>query len=241
MAAKTQGAKPAAKVAKPVKRRSVAAKPKPAADLTGKPEVRIFVSYSHQDAAAHAKLHTHLAPWQRDGVTIWDDENIEPGAGLDIEIARKLRHAHIFVALFSPAYLASHYCWNIEYKRAMSRRARKLMRVVAVVVKPCAWKQTRAAGFKLLPRDGLPPERWSSSDAAFVNVAQGIDEVIRAVRRELAMKPARPARATPTPKPKLKSGPKSPDAKAPKPRRAGPSPTSPSKPRSRARKATPKP
>lgn len=233
MAGKIRGAKPAAKATKSAAPRSAADKPKP----TGKPEVRVFVSYSHQDAGAQAKLNTHLAPWQRDGVRVWYDENIEPGAGLDTEIARELRRAHIFVALFSPAYLASHYCWDIEYKRAMSRRARKLMRVVAVVVKPCAWKQTRAAGFKLLPKDGLPPERWSSSDAAFVNVAQGIDEVIKAVRRELAAKPAKLGRAVSKPRPKSTTGPKRPKATAQESRKAGPSPTPSSKPRSRARKA----
>ena len=151
-----------------------------------KPEVRIFVSYSHRDAGSQQKLHTHLAPWRRDGVTVWYDENIEPGAKLGTEIARELRRAHIFVALFSPSYLDSNYCWNIEYRRAMGRRARKLMRVVAVVVKPCGWKQTAAAGFKLLPKDGVPPERWSSHDAAYVDAAKGIGDVIATVRRELA-------------------------------------------------------
>ncbi|RYF12249.1 MAG: toll/interleukin-1 receptor domain-containing protein [Oxalobacteraceae bacterium] len=180
----------AARAAKSIKQRSAASKPKRLAALTGKPDIRIFMSYSHQDAAAQAKLNTHLAPWRRDGVTVWYDENIEPGAGLSTEIARELRRAHIFVALFSPAYLDSHYCWDIEYKRAMARRARKLVRVVAVVVKPCGWKQTRAAGFKLLPKDGIPPEGWSSSDAAYLNAAQGIGEVIKAVRRELTAKPA---------------------------------------------------
>ncbi len=153
---------------------------------SGKPEIRIFVSYSHRDAGAQQKLHTHLAPWRRDGVTVWYDENIEPGATMGTEIARELRRAHIFVALFSPSYLDSNYCWNIEYKRAMGRRARKLIRVVAVVVKPCGWKQTPAAGFKLLPRDGVPPERWSSHDAAYVDAAKGIGDVIATVRRELA-------------------------------------------------------
>ncbi|RYF22026.1 MAG: toll/interleukin-1 receptor domain-containing protein, partial [Oxalobacteraceae bacterium] len=113
----------AAKAAKPSKQRSAASKPKRLAALTGKPDIRIFMSYSHQDAAAQAKLNTHLAPWRRDSVTVWYDENIEPGAGLSTEIARELRRAHIFVALFSPAYLDSHYCWDIEYKRAMARRA----------------------------------------------------------------------------------------------------------------------
>lgn len=71
-------------------------------------------------------------------------------------------------------------------RRAMGRRARKLVRVIGVVVKPCGWKQTRAAGLKLLPEDGCEPERWSSSDAAYVNIAGGIGAVIKTVRRELA-------------------------------------------------------
>lgn len=185
---------------------AAAKKPTVADKALAKPEVRIFVSYSHQDAGAQQKLHTHLAPWRRDGVTVWYDENIEPGAALGTEIARELRRAHIFVALFSPAYLDSNYCWNIEYRRAMGRRARKLLRVVAVVVKPCGWKQTPAAGFKLLPKDGVPPERWSSHDAAFVDAARGIGEVIGMVRRELATAaktrtPAsKPAPKAPTPK-----------------------------------------
>lgn len=179
--------------AKPTEHRSVARKPKVEKKPVGKPEVRVFVSYSHHDAAAQQKLHTHLAPWRRDGVTVWYDENIEPGAALGTEIAREIRRAHIFVALFSPAYLDSNYCWNIEYRRAMGRRAKKLLRVVAVVVKPCGWKQTPAAGFKLLPRDGVPPERWSSHDAAYVDAARGIGEVIATVRRELAAAAKQPA------------------------------------------------
>lgn len=204
MAALTRGNVSAAKAAGSIKRRSATARHKPSAEDAVKPEVRIFLSYSHQDAGARKKLYTHLAPWRRDRVIVYCDENIEPGAGLDADIARELRHAHIFVALFSPSYLDSNYCWNIEYKRAMSRRARKLMRVVAVVVKPCGWRQTRAARFKLLPKDGVPPERWSSTDAAFVDVAQGIGKVIKSVRRELAAKPPElfHAKAKPKPKPK---------------------------------------
>lgn len=194
MAATPRGAVPAEKPRKATKRRSVSGKSKKSAALPGKPEVRIFVSYSHHDAAAQVKLNTHLAPWRRDSVTVWYDENIEPGSGLDTEIARELRSAHIFIALFSPAYIDSHYCWEIEYKRAMARRARKQMRVVAVVIKPCVWKHTRAANFKLLPKDGIPPEGWSSSDAAYVNVAEGVGEMIKAVRRELAMTSALTAR-----------------------------------------------
>ena len=238
MAAKPRGTRPAATAVNPAKRRSIVDKSKRSAEDPGKPDVGIFMSYSHHDAGAQAKLNTHLAPWRRDGVTISYDENIEPGATLSTEISRELRRAHIFVALFSPSYLDSHYCWDIEYKRAMARRARKLMRVVAVVVKPCGWKQTRAAGFKLLPKDGIPPEGWSSSDAAYLNAAQGIGEIIKAVRRELTANPATPARAASnrSQEPKLQSSP--PKATTAGPRKASASSSTTSgKPRLRRRKA----
>lgn len=236
MAIKSRSTAPIVKATKPVKRGAIADKRASSAGGTGKPEVRIFVSYSHHDAAAQEKLNRHLAPWRRDGVTVWYDENIEPGAALSTEIGRELRRAHIFVALFSPSYLDSHYCWDIEYKRAMSRRARKLMRVVAVVVKPCGWKQTRATDFKLLPKDGVPPESWSSSDAAYLNAAQGIGEVIKAVRRELTAKPATPARGAskPGPKPKPRSTPpKTPTAGSKKVGARGSAPSGKPSPQSR--------
>lgn len=195
-------AKPNTAPPKPAPRdtRPVARKPQ------GKAPVRLFVSYSHTDAAARARLEQHLAPWLRDEVSIWWDENIEPGASLDAEIAKALRSAHIFVALLSPAFLASNYCWNIEWKRAMRRRQLGKLRVVAVVVRPNSWRYTEAANLKLLPRDGREPERWKSHDAAYVDVARGIDVVIRSVRKELAAAPAKPPRKRAPAKLKAASG-----------------------------------
>lgn len=165
---------------------------------TEKPEVRIFVSYSHRDGDARARLETHLAPLKRERVETWFDGGLDAGEKLDTGIARALRGAHVFVALLSPDYLASNYCWNIEYRRAMNRRARGTMRVVAVVLRPCDWKSTQAAGFKLLPEDGREVTRWRSADDAFLNVAQGIRRVVATVRKEMAAPPPkRPARSKP--------------------------------------------
>jgi hypothetical protein len=159
-----------------------------------KPEVRIFVSYSHRDAEARRKLAIHLAPLERENVRTWFDGDMDAGDKLDTGIARALREAHVFVGLLSPDYLASNYCWRIEYRRAMNRRARGTMRVVAVVVRPCDWKSTPAAGFKLLPEDGRDVTRWRSADEAYLNVAQGIRRVVAAVRKDMAVSAARPGR-----------------------------------------------
>jgi hypothetical protein len=141
------------------------------------------------------RLRTHLAAMMRDGVSVWFDGDLDAGDELKAGIARALREAQIFVALLSPDYLASNYCWNIEYRRAMNRRAKGSMRVAAAVVRPCDWKSTRAAGFKLLPRDGRPVTRWRSADEAFLDIAEGIKGVIGTLRREMS-----PPRAAP-PKP----------------------------------------
>jgi hypothetical protein len=147
-------------------------------------EVRIFVSYSHVDSAVRDKLEVHLAALKRDGVVTWYDGDMRAGDALDTEIARALRQSHLFVALLSPDYLASHYCWKLEYQRAMGRRARGTLRVIAVVVRPCDWKATAAAGFKLLPTDGKPVSRWRSQDQALLDVTQGIRKVVQAIRKE---------------------------------------------------------
>jgi len=146
---------------------------------------------------ARQKLETHLAALKRDGVSTWFDGDMNAGDALEPSIARELRRAHLFVALLSPEYLASHYCWKLEYQRAMNRRARGTIRVVAAVVRPCDWKSTRAAGFKLLPADGRPVTRWRSADEAFLNIAEGIRTLVTAIRKEIDQSPGKRARPSP--------------------------------------------
>lgn len=204
MAIRTRRSTPTVKAAEPTKR-SVA-RPKPLARTTDKPEVRLFISYCHADRDARKRLVDHLAPLLVDGASAWWDEAIEAGAPVEANIRRELKRAHIFVALLSRSYFASRYCWEIEYAYAERRRARGPMRLVCFVAKPCLWTRTSAARFKLLPRNGVPPERWSSNDAAYADGAEGIGEVIRSVRRERATATPKPPRV----KPKVEPGPPKP-------------------------------
>ena len=201
----------------PVRAKAASAgKPKKA---TVKAGIRIFVSYSHKDAAAQQQLRTHLVILERDGVGIWFDGDLDAGDALTPGISRELRRADIFVALFSPDYLASHYCWDIEYKRAMNRRARGTMRVVAVVVRPCAWLCTRAANFKVLPADGRPVTKWRSADDAYLDAAQGISGVVKTLRKGVV--------GSPPPKPAGKPRSKVLKKAEPTPGKAKPSPKKP--------------
>ncbi len=145
-------------------------------------QVRVFVSYSHKDEAMRAKFSSHLSELKKQGADVWFDGDLHPGDAIDSSIARKLREADVFVALLSPDYLSSAYCQR-EYNRAMRRRGLGTIKIVGVVVRPCDWKASRAAGFVLLPKDGRPIGQWRSADAAFVDVVAGLRRVVGAVRK----------------------------------------------------------
>jgi hypothetical protein len=173
MAVKSRGTGPAAKAVNSAKRRGVDDRPKRSAKDDGKPDVRIFVSYSHHDAGAQAKLNTHLAPWRRDGVTVWYDENIEPGAALSTQISENsvapISSSRCSAPRTSTAIIAGTSSTARHGPSCAQADARGRGGSKAV------WLEAdRAADFKLLPKDGIPPEGWSSSDAAYLNVAQGM-------------------------------------------------------------------
>ncbi len=191
MAARTRNrATKAPSVAKPTTARGSSAKARPSAKAPRvksiKPEVRIFVSYSRVHEAAREKLEIHLAPLTRDNVVPWYDGEMEAGDKLTTKISNAIRDSHIFVALLSPEYLHSDWCQK-EYRRAMSRRARGLVRVVATIIRPCLWKETPAADLVVLPDGGRTVIEWRSADTAYLNVAQGIGRVVKSVRKDMSV------------------------------------------------------
>lgn len=195
-------AKPRAASTSKTKRSTAAAKTRNSSS-TDKMQVRIFVSYSHKDSGARQQLDIHLAVLKRDNVSTWFDGDLNAGDELDPNIGLELKKANIFVALFSPEYLNSRYCWELEYNKAMIRRARGTMHVVVVVVRPCDWKSTAAARFKLLPRDGRAVTKWGSTDEAFLDVVGGLRSVVAAFRKEQATTTKTPVKRLPAPKEKV--------------------------------------
>lgn len=79
----------------------------------------IFISYAHADRKALDRLHIHLAPLRREGaIRAWSDREITAGELLDPAIAGSLENSDLFVALLSPDYLHSRYCYELEFERA---------------------------------------------------------------------------------------------------------------------------
>lgn len=133
--------------------------------------MRAFISYSHLDAAALERLHTHLAVLRREGrIDAWFDRNILAGGELDPEIEEQLESCELFLLLVSPDFLASDYCVEREMDRALERHYASEARVIPIIVEPCDWQSTSLGRLKALPHDGKPIVEWRNQNSAYLEI-----------------------------------------------------------------------
>jgi hypothetical protein len=144
----------------------------------------VFISYSHRDEDARKKLDKHLTQLRREGVNFCFDGDMLPGAEIDPDIRRMLKRADLFLALGSPDYLHSAYCFETEYGYAIRKAARKRVHVVVALIHACQWRHTRMARYKVLPKDGKPVDQWARRGDAYEDIVEGIRAVIKVVRKD---------------------------------------------------------
>lgn len=157
---------------------------------------KVFFSYSHQDEALRDQLEVQLEMLKKQGVIeTWHDRCIRVGDHLGNEIDSQLEAADVVLLLVSPDFLASDYCYNVEFSRATERHARGLTKIIPVILRPCDWKAAPFADLLVAPKDGKPVTMWTNRDEAFLNVVQ----LIRAALETESSVPAHPAAPTAAP------------------------------------------
>jgi internalin A len=114
---------------------------------------------------------------------LWHDRRLSPGDGWRDEIDDALEEADLVVFLISADFLASDYCNDVELRRALERHADGTCRVVPIIVRDANWKSSKLAPFQALPVDGKPITMWSNRDNAWRIVAEGLEGIIKDLRR----------------------------------------------------------
>jgi hypothetical protein len=138
-----------------------------------------FISYSHADAKALDRLHKHLAMLLREGaLSAWTDHKLLPGAKLDGEIGAALESSGLFLALISPDYLASKYCYDKEFLHAEQLAEEGRLRIVPIIIESCDWQASPFAKYLALPKDGKPISEWTNENNAFLDVVTGLRRIL---------------------------------------------------------------
>jgi hypothetical protein len=147
---------------------------------------KAFISYSHDDEKALGRLHTHLAMLRREQlITAWYDREVLAGGDIDREISSNLSDSDLFLALVSPDFLASNYCYKQEMEKALKRHEDGTLRVIPIILEPCDWKSSPLNKLKALPKDGKPISTWTNENIAYLDVVTELRRLAEVPERSL--------------------------------------------------------
>lgn len=156
--------------------------------------MRALISYAHEDDTYLSLLHKHLVMLRRDGlISAWFDRKILPGGEIDNEISDQLESCELFLPLVSADFLNSSYCYEAEMTRALARQRAGALRIVPIVIRPCEWLASPLAQFKALPTDGSAVSIWGNKDEAFLNIVEGLRDVLTRQDLEANTEEVRPS------------------------------------------------
>jgi hypothetical protein len=142
--------------------------------------MKAFISYSHHDSAMLDILHKHLAQLKRENIiTTWTDQEITAGNRLDLAISNALSSSNLFLALLSHEYIASRYCYETEFQKALEIEQEGKIIIVPIILDNCDWLNTPFKDFMALPKDGKAISTWENKNTAFLDVVQGLRRLIQ--------------------------------------------------------------
>ena len=145
--------------------------------------VQVFISYAQKDEAILDELEAHLSPLRRKGlIDAWHKRRISAGQDLQRKVDGQLRSAELVLLLVSPSFMASDYVYETELTTALAQQQQGSTRVIPIIARPTDWKDAPFGSVVPLPRSGKPISSWRSPDEGWVEVAQGIRQVVEEIR-----------------------------------------------------------
>ena len=142
---------------------------------------RVFISYSHLDEGWKDRLVSHLGVLEgADRITLWVDRKIQPGDAWRAEIEQAMDDAAIAVLLVSADFLSSQFITGSEVPRLLKRRQDEGLRVIPLIIRPCAWQTAKwLAELETRPKGRAVSEGSAAEiDADLTQLALEIDALL---------------------------------------------------------------
>ena len=141
--------------------------------------VTLFCSYAHEDARLRQQFERSISHLLRQRlIEVWHDGEILPGNEWQTEIDRELAAADLIILLVSPDFMQSSFINEVELQRAIERHQAGKARVIPVILRPVTTLGVLAK-LEALPQKAKPVTTWRNRDSAWVNVAQGLERVLK--------------------------------------------------------------
>ena len=149
--------------------------------------IRVFYSYSHEDAKYRQRLEIHLSVLRRQGlIDEWHDRKILAGHDWRDEIDQHLEQSDIILLLVSASFIASDYCYGREMKRAIELHEDGRATVIPVIIRCVNWTGLPFSELQALPADGRPVAKWHDQEEAWTQITQGIRDTVADLKQRVA-------------------------------------------------------
>lgn len=136
----------------------------------------VFYSYCHADEEYRIELEKWLKQLVSDGaISEWHDRKITAGTDWERDIEQHLSEADVLLLLVSQDFLASEACRK-ELKYGIENCDQ--VRTVPIILKPCAWKDSKISGLQAIPKDAKPISSWRDRDEAWLDVYERLKDVL---------------------------------------------------------------
>lgn len=138
----------------------------------------VFCFAAPSDSALLAEWERHLKLLvQARHITLWSERHLMAGTPRMQQIYDHLNHANLIILLLSAAFFDEDECVGLM-ERAIERAERIEVRLIPLLLRPVAWRESPLAPFPCMPSNNRPVTEWSNRDAAF-------DACVRDIRRLL--------------------------------------------------------
>ncbi|MGB0931343.1 MAG: COR domain-containing protein [Chitinophagales bacterium] len=145
---------------------------------------KVFIAYDDADEAHLEALTKHLKSLQRNGqLQTWSVNQTIAGSNQQEVLDQQLSEAEVVLLLISVDFVNSDTCVEHILEVAMERKAEGLAEVVPIYVEPCDCEGMSFDGLKALPNDKTKEKfvtLWENRQVAWLNVARGVKEVLKA-------------------------------------------------------------
>ena len=140
-----------------------------------------FISYSHKDARWLEKLNEMLIPFERNGLKVWSDQKMRPGAKWSQEIRQALADAKVAILLVSPAFLASEFIHENELPPLLDEAGRGGLEILWIPIHFSNYEQTKIKDYHAAWEPSQPLASLSTSklNQALVAISKTIAEAMR--------------------------------------------------------------
>lgn len=139
---------------------------------------RLFIVYSYRDQALCEDLTMHLVPLRRQGlVAQWFERRVDKNDP-QTAVRPELAESDLILLLVSPGLMSTPYYEGAELAQALAQHRAGSSRVVVLLVKPVNLDSGPWQGLRILPSDSRPVSLWPDADAAWLDITQGIRQIL---------------------------------------------------------------